>query len=595
MLRNIFNNHEGAVAVITVLSVSVFALITMTAMSVLALDELHMNTSEIQSEKTFYAAEAGLNEAVYRLITNPVPQSFIMDFESIETNISTSANPTNPYQRIIRSSATDTTGKVRTMQIVANTSSFAGGFDYAVQSGQGGIEILNNSEVLGDIYSNGNIFGGTGAAIQARVDGNVWVARGDALGNGPSQEGFDTDIAVGNSTANADAGQSFIPADSRALKSVSLHLRRTGNLPDDVNLLVVKDDGGTPGTEILMNQEIKKTDVPNSFSWLNVVFDIGPLVEAGQTYWIVLDTSAVDAGKYIQWKMNTNQASYADGQATRKNDSTGVWTSLSGDFAFRTQLGAGDTFVRQVEVDGDVHAHSVIKSIITSKAYYQVIDAITEVSGSPCLNPSCFPGEPDPDPKPFPIQDTHITNWKDDAVAGGEHIGDMTISGSVSLGPIKISGNLFLDGSSHINVTGNIWVTGNIVFVNPGSSVSLDGSFGPLSGVIVADGKIDINNNTAIDGSGDPTSFLLILSTNYSINPASPAINASNNSDAVIFYAKNGMVRLYNGSDLNGTSGYYIRLEERSTITYDPNLAAFTIPAGGGEDVGVALGSWEEL
>ncbi|MFH1235665.1 MAG: hypothetical protein V1685_01865, partial [Parcubacteria group bacterium] len=129
MLRNIFNNHEGAVAVITVLSVSVFALITMTAMSVLALDELHMNTSEIQSEKTFYAAEAGLNEALYRLITDPVPQAFAMDFEGIETNITTSSNPANPYQRIIRSSATDATGKIRTMQIVANTSSFAGGFD----------------------------------------------------------------------------------------------------------------------------------------------------------------------------------------------------------------------------------------------------------------------------------------------------------------------------------------------------------------------------------------------------------------------------------------------------------------------------------
>lgn len=62
-----------------------------------------------------------------------------------------------------------------------------------------------------------------------------------------------------------------------------------------------------------------------------------------------------------------------------------------------------------------------------------------------------------------------------------------------------------------------------------------------------------------------------------------------------LYYAKNGMIRVvYNDANLNGTSRYYIRLEEGSTITYNPALASFTIPAGGDDTVGTALGTWEE-
>lgn len=173
--------------------------------------------------------------------------------------------------------------------------------------------------------------------------------------------------------------------------------------------------------------------------------------------------------------------------------------------------------------------------------------------------------------------------------------GDVTTSGTTTLGPRKIVGNLTLAGDARLTITGHVWETGNVTFTNPNSHVSLDASFGDGSGVVIADGKINVNNNTTIIGSGSDKSFLLFLSTHSSHDPASPAINAANNAEAVVFYAANGMVRLYNGSNLNGTSGYYIQLEEMSSITYNLNLASFTVPSGGDNEVGTVLGTWEEI
>lgn len=583
-------NKRGAAAVILILGISTVSLIIMTSVSVLAIDELHMGSSEISTEKTFFSAEAGINEALYRLSSNPVPQPFSMSLEGTSIDVTVSSNPANPYQRIITSQATDTTNKIRTLQIIANTSSFSGGFDYAVQSGQGGIEILNNSEVIGDIYSNGNIFGGTGAAISARASGTVWVARGIPLTSGPSQEDFPNNESVAHSNTHTDVSQSFLaPADS-PIKKIELYIMRNGTLPGDVNLKIVEDNGaGSPSTVTLVDKIISKNDFPSAFEWMETEFDIGPLLTGGATYWIILDSPTFDAAKHLVLGFNNDGTNYPDGEAKHSEDmEVGNWNSLNGDFSFKLSFGTGNTFARQIEVTEDLHAHDILKSEIAGDAYYQNISGDSTVSGN------SFPGSADPDPKPFPIQDVHINDWKSDAVAGGELVGDFNVSGAVTLGPKKINGNLILDGSAHLIVSGALWITGDVTFTNPGAAVSLDPSFGQGSSVIVADGKIDINNNTTVTGSGDPLSYLLLLSTNYSIDPSSPAINASNNSDAVIFYAKNGMVRLYNGSNLNGTSGYYVRLEEGSTITYDPNLSAFTIPSGGGGDVGVAFGTWEE-
>lgn len=583
-------NQSGAVAIITLMAVAIFALIVMTSVSAQAANNHAMSSAETATEETFYAAEAGINEALYRLTTNPVPQPFNLAVDDITVAITIATDPTNHYQRIVTSQATDQTGKIRTLRIAANTNSFSGGFDYAVQSGEGGIELLNNSKVIGDVYTNGSIFGGTGAAIQATVDGNAWVAHGSAEIAGPGQESANSNLAVANAVDNTDVSQSFITSIDSPLKTIGMHLKRNGTLPGDVILKIVRDNGsGSPSTDIIVSKIIQKNSFPTSSQWFNVSFDIGPVLSAGTIYWIVLDSPTFNTSKYLVWDLNTNVSSYPNGEAKKSPDfATSTWQALNGDFKFKTYLGYGNTFVRQILVKGNLRANTIEKSVIEKDAYYQTISNTT-VDGSE------FPGSTDPDPKPYPITDTDINNWKNDAASGGVMSGDQTISGTVEIGPKKISGNLTLSGNAHLIINGPLWVTGNIIFTNPGIQISVNSSFGPASSIVMADGKIDINNNAVIAGSGNPTSYLLILSTNNSLNPASPAINAANNSTAVVYYAKNGMVRIYNGSHLNGTTGYYLTLEEGSTVTYDVNLKYFTIPSSGNQEVGAAPDSWEEL
>lgn len=164
---------RGAIALLVLMGVTVFSLMVLTSVSTLASHAFTITLDESATERTFYAAEAGLNEALYRLIVNPAPGNFSLNLDdgvSVQVSITSLSdhsiclnNPNNPYPRAIESSASDSTGKIRVLQIIACSSSYAGGFDSAVQTAGGGVNMANNSCVVGNIHSNGNIINYGGA------------------------------------------------------------------------------------------------------------------------------------------------------------------------------------------------------------------------------------------------------------------------------------------------------------------------------------------------------------------------------------------------------------------------------------------------
>lgn len=437
------SNQNGMVAVITLLGVSTVALGIITSLAVLSMSELKMSKSGGSLEQTFYSAEAGLNEALYRLISKPEADDYSFTFNNANVVISVVYNPDNPYQRIIRSMATDPDGKVRNLEIIANTDSYAGGFDYAVQGGSGGVFLSNNSTIIGDLYTN--------SSVQPVNPGDSGFIQGSAWLSG--------------------------------------------------------------------NNEIKKAIV--------------------------------------------------------------------------TQ---------------DVHAHTIVRNTIAGQAYYQNIDTQTEVGGLNCPNTGCHPGSTDPEPKPFPLGDSDVTKWKDDINDMG-HV-TLTVNPTVcptahnsgfycvvsdqTLGYDKIEGNLYLGNGAKLTLNGNLWVTGNIILDNNGT-IEVDPSIGPGSVVIISDGRIDINNNYTIRGSGDPHSFVLVLSMSTKSDESDPAIYAANNSASIIFASLHGMLKVKNNGSLNATCADKLYLMQNSSVTFNPLLSAFYIPNGGGNNVGTALGTWREL
>ncbi len=190
--------------------------------------------------------------------------------------------------------------------------------------------------------------------------------------------------------------------------------------------------------------------------------------------------------------------------------------------------------------------------------------------------------------RPLPISEEQITEWKNDALAGGVFIGNYTVAigKTAYLGPKKIEGALNLQNSATLIVTGTIWVTGNINLNNL-SVIKLDNPiYGSTSGIIIADGKIIVSNGADIQGSGAAGSYTMLFSTDSSLDLANPAIDVNNNARGAIFYTSAGLIKLSNNMEIREATGYKLYLLNNAVIEYESGL----------EDVGFSSGpggSWK--
>src|SRR3989338_7461901 len=178
--------------------------------------------------------------------------------------------------------------------------------------------------------------------------------------------------------------------------------------------------------------------------------------------------------------------------------------------------------------------------------------------------------------QPMPISQSQITEWKNDALAGGT-MGNVTLSGSqtMSLGPKKINGNLSISNSAVLTLTGTVHVTGNITISNS-AKIKLASSYGSLSGVIIADGTISPSNSSALQGSGQTGSYLLVLSTNTS----NSAIAVGNSASGAIFYTSAGGISVSNSFSAREVTGYKLIMSNSATITYESGLANVFFSSG---------------
>ncbi|NQV00910.1 MAG: hypothetical protein HQ537_02225 [Parcubacteria group bacterium] len=196
------------------------------------------------------------------------------------------------------------------------------------------------------------------------------------------------------------------------------------------------------------------------------------------------------------------------------------------------------------------------------------------------------------EPKDMPISEEQINEWKDDSILGGTISGDYTITESESLGPIKITGDLSIGISAALNITGIIYVQGNVT-INNNAIIQLDSNFGSLSGMIISDGKIKINNNVNVQGSGEQGSFLMMLSTNSSTDLNDPAIDLYNNAEGAIFYASNGVIYLHNNMNIREATAYKLAMDNGAIISYDVGLENINFSSGPGGSWQIE--NWEEI
>ncbi len=198
-------------------------------------------------------------------------------------------------------------------------------------------------------------------------------------------------------------------------------------------------------------------------------------------------------------------------------------------------------------------------------------------------------------PKDLPISQGQINQWKSEGLAGGIISGNYTLEQKqeVFLGPKKIEGNLIIQDQAKLLLTGTIWVTGNITLKDRGQILLNPATYGSLSGLILADGKIIVEDTAKALGTGRAGSYLMLLSELNSILTGSEAIVIKDSSTIDIIYASKGYILLEDRISLRQVSGYGLKLKDNAKVTYEVGLAdtVFTSgPAGGWKVI-----SWKEI
>jgi hypothetical protein len=469
-------------------------------------------------------------------------------------------------------------------------------FFYGLQAGQGGLLLSGSSGIVGNVYTHGDIVG-TGSSTY--VTGSAVAANTSALST-DVQNGFSGTpshvLTFGQSVAAQDIAQSFQLTESSPLYKASLYLRKIST-PGNLTVRIVKDSSGSPGTVQVATGTIASSLVTNSYAWVDVVFTTHPTLNVGETYWMV-----VDGGNHTSryYEVGANLNSFSGGSAKRGQYSS-TWNVLSPnvDSYFQIYLGGltstitGPSQWNRLSIgtsgSGIAHAHTVNYTSATDEIY------CTTGTGN---NKSCDTSRPDPEPIAWPVSDGNIVSWQEEAEAGGTTVGNVTLSGTgtTSIGPRKITGNLSVGGSTILNVTGTLWVQGNLT-VNGAGRVRLDGSYGSGSGVIIVDGRVIIAGSSPVTGSGTAGSYIMIVSDSdcptSSTCSSANAIDISGAAGAVILVAQNGTINFSGSASAKQATGYQIKLSGATTVTYEEGISNLDFSSGPSGTWGVS--SWREI
>lgn len=246
----------------------------------------------------------------------------------------------------------------------------------------------------------------------------------------------------------------------------------------------------------------------------------------------------------------------------------------------------------------NMYAETIKSSTISGGAF------CTTISGSSTSTCQALPYQP---PADLPITRGDITNWEAIAAAGGTASpcvsGTYSITGTKTLGPIKIPCNLDVSGSSYnITLTGPIWVEGNITISN-NQTWRIDPSFTGQSIVVIADkpsasstsGKIKINNNSTFTGAPGGNSWIQLISENIgaSLGNFVEAIELENNATGqLLLYSRLGDIMIKNNSIVNEVTAYKISLRNNAEVIYTSGLQNSLFTAGPGGSWGIV--DWME-
>ncbi len=449
-------------------------------------------------------------------------------------------------------------------------------FFYGLQVDGGGLQMSNNSHVVGNVYSNGNIIGGAGTTIS----GDAIVAGGLAADPDVSWTTTTASQSFATTNNNRSIAQSFTANKSDNLNKISVPLSRVGSPTSNLAVHIAADNAGQPSTVSLSDSAIAVASVGLTSAWVDASFASPAALSVNTKYWIVLEYGSGSNTNYWQWQSDPTDG-YLNNTAKYTNNCCGgnpTWTALNSDLDFKVWLGGFQTRIEGVTVGSS-----------TSGTARANVFANTSVHGSNCPNSYCVIDNPPAEVMPIP--DGIVQDWKNAAAAGGSQGSYSLTSGAGAIGPVKINGDLTIGIGATLTINGTLWVTGNIDLSN-NCVIQLNSGYGNTSGIIITDGTVNISNNCEFLGSGTG-SHVLLLTTRDAPNETSMTI--SNNSAGVYYYAAKSFINFSNNAQAQEATAWGISLSNGATITYVSGLANLFFSSGPGGGWRVQTGTWREL
>lgn len=593
-------SNSGFATILTLILITAVVLVLSAEAVFLVTNNLKISRNEIASAKAYYAAESGIEDAVYRIKkSKDIASNYTL--AAGQGSVEIEINLSGQNDRII-TALSNVNNIFQKLEARLANESITPEFFYGVQVGALGLEMENNSRIegaggaSGNVYSNGPVSGDNGATIT----GDIFVATG--MSEDQVHTLYNSDQIFGKADPIIDIAQSFKPSVSNNLVKASIYMKKVGE-PGNRIVRILTDASGSPSKTLLASATLESDLISASFGWVDVVFSSPPNLIQDNTYWLTID-AAKNRNDYWIWGKDQNYG-YSNGLAKYSQDwnvASPVWSAVDGDLNFKTFMGGQVTSLEDIIVRGNAHANTIDDSQICGDAFYQTIDEYSLNFINNPAKPACSepltPGTAQPESSDFPlgnmpISDSNINQWKQEATDGGIYSGDLIVNSDMSYGPRKIDGNLLMIGNNKIlTVTGTIYVTGYIDIDN-GSSIRCAASYGLNSCVVIADKWIHVTNNGIFSGSGQPNSYIMILSAS-NCDGSSPvnctnhnaAMDLHNNAAGAIFYANDGLIFLHNGVEVSELAAKKIHLEPNAVVRYEQGLANANFSSGPG-------GSWQ--
>ncbi len=572
----------GYVALAVTLLVMIVSLTIIGGFTFFALQEAQTNTAFTKSIESRYIAEGGIEDMIYRVVSGK--QYLASETLGVGNGTTTLTVSTSGTQKTIRSAGTrDNFQQNIETKVIVNATAVS--FYYGIQVGDGGIDMTHlDGKIIGNVYSNGNVTG------SGSVTGDVVVAGGITTTPSYSWEANDSDQAFATTTGSRDIAQSFIATSTAALNKVSVYIKKVGSPANDITLHITTDNSGKPNKTDIANAVIKNSSVGLSLSWIDVSFATPPNLTNGSKYWIVLDYDTNSSSNYWVWRKDSSNAYDTTNNTAKYTDNwsaqNAAWTLTNADLDFRVWIGGINTKIDGITI-GDATSGTGRANVFVNAT----------VHGSSCPNAYCI--VENPARQEFAVSDGVIQDWKDDAVTSPGHVcgiadgcdasGNLNISGTKTLGPLKITGNLTFNNGATLVVNGTLWVQGTAEFAN-NCNVNLAAGYGGLSGVIISDGTMSVDNGCAFAGSGTAGSYILLVSAKNA--PSSQVMDVGNNSSGVIYFAPHGRIYLKNNSAAKEVTAYGIDMA-KATITYDQGLANLQFSSG--PSGGYSVDGWQQV